>query len=72
MTMNYVEKKQQLVIERMKMDRFFSLFLDKFERKMDPENTNTPIWKLYKKESERYNRVCQEIRNMEYWIKKNV
>jgi hypothetical protein len=70
--MDYVAKHQELTIERMKMDRFFTMFLDKFEKKMDPDKPNTPIWKLYKKETARYNKLCQEIRNTEYWIKKNV
>jgi hypothetical protein len=70
--MNYVAKRNDLLAEKMKLDKFFTMFLDKFERKMDPENTNTPVWKLYKKESARYNKICQEIRNAEYWIAKNV
>lgn len=70
--MNYKAKRQELLIEKMKLDKFFTMYLDKFERKMDPENPNTPIWKLFKKESEKYSKVCQEIRNCEYWIKKNV
>ena len=70
--MNYVEKKNQLVVEKMKMDKFFSMYLEKFERKMDPEKTNTPIWDLYKKKVKEYNALNQEIRNCEYWITKYV
>lgn len=70
--MDYIKKHQELLVEKMKMDKFFTMFLDKFERKMDADRPNNPIWKLYKKESERYNKLCQEIRNTEYWIKKNV
>ena len=70
--MNYVEQHQQLVVEKMKMDRFFSLFLEKFDRKMDPNKTNTPIWDLYKKKTKEYNELCQKIRNTEYWIRKAV
>jgi hypothetical protein len=70
--MNYVAKHNQLCAERMKMDRFFTMFLDKFGSKMDPEKPNTPQWKLYRKKHEEYGKLSQEIRNVEYWIKKNV
>lgn len=68
--MSHFEKHQQLVVEKMKLDKFFSMFLEKFERKMDPDNTDTPIWKLYKLKMREYGKVAQEIKNEEYWIKK--
>ena len=68
--MNYREKHQQLVVQKMKLDKFFSMFLEKFERKMDPDNTDTPIWKLYKTKMKEYGKISQEIKNEEYWIKK--
>ena len=70
--MDYVSKHQDLCIEKMKMDKFFTMYLDKFDKQMDPSKPNTPIWKLFKKKSDEYNKLCQEIRNTEYWIKKNV
>ena len=39
--MTLIEKRNFLFSERMKMDKFFTMFLDKFERKMDPEKPNT-------------------------------
>ena len=68
--MNWIEKRNSAMLERMKLDRFFSLFLDKFERKMDPDNTNTPIWKLYKQKLKEYDKVQHDIKSAEYWIKK--
>jgi hypothetical protein len=65
-----IEKRNELVAERMKLDKFFTMFLDKFERKMDPEKPNTPIWKLYRQKHAEYSKLTQEIRNTEYWIKK--
>ena len=59
-------------MQKMKLDKFFTMYLDKFDRKMDHENPNTPIWKLFKQKSAEYTKVCQDIRNCEYWIKKNV
>jgi hypothetical protein len=70
--MDYKTRRQQLMVEKMKLDKFFTMYLDKFDKQMDPEKPNTPIWKLYKQKSAEYNKLCQEIRNTEYWIKKNV
>jgi hypothetical protein len=70
MDMTLFEKRNNLLAEKMKMDKFFTMFLDKFERKMDPENSNTPIWKLYKEKHKEYGRICQEIRNTDYYIKR--
>ena len=68
--MNLIEKRNHLLIERMKMDKFFTLFLDKYERKMDPENTDTPIWKLYKTKLKEYDKIQYEIKATEYWMSK--
>jgi len=70
--MDLIEKRNNLVVEKMKLDKFFSMFLEKFEKKMDPDNTNTPIWKLYKTKLKEYGLIDQEIKNTEYWIRKNV
>ena len=68
--MNLNEKYNSLQIEKMKLDKFFSMFLEKFERKMDPDNTDTPVWKLYKTKLKEYDKVSQELKHTEYWIKK--
>ena len=68
--MNLNEKYNSLQIEKMKLDKFFSMFLEKFERKMDSDKTDTPVWKLYKAKLKEYDKVSQELKNTEYWIKK--
>ena len=68
--MDLITKQNSLIAERMKMDKFFTMFLDKFERKMDPDRTDTPIWKLYKKKHKEYGQLCQEIRNTNYYIQR--
>jgi hypothetical protein len=68
--MNLTEKYNSLQIEKMKLDKFFSMFLEKFERKMDPDKTDTPVWKLYKTKLKEYDKVNQELKHTEYWIKK--
>ena len=70
--MSHFEKHQQLVVEKMKLDKFFSMFLEKFERKMDPDKTDTPIWKLYKTKLKEYDKINHGIRTAEYWITKSV
>lgn len=61
----------QLLGERMRLDKFFSMYLDKFERKMDSEKTNTPIWDLYKKKLKEYGDLQQVILAAEYYMKKS-
>lgn len=65
-----VDQQNQLFVQKMKLDKFFSLFLDKFERKMDPDNTDTPIWKLYKNKLKEYNDVQQSITAATYYLRK--
>jgi hypothetical protein len=57
--------------EKMKMDKFFTMYLDKFEKKMDPENTKTPIWDLYKKKYEEYGELDRSLKATEYYMKKH-
>ena len=66
--MNWNEQRQTLIVERMKLDKFFSMFLEKFERQMDPDRTDTPVWKLYKNKLKEYEKVSHELRTTQYWI----
>ena len=68
--MNWIDQREHLIIERMKLDKFFSMFLEKFERQMDPDKTDTPVWKLYKNKLKEYEKVQHDIRSAEYWINK--
>ena len=68
--MTLIEKYNSLQIEKMKLDKFFSMFLEKFERKMDSDATDTPVWKLYKTKLKEYEKVSQELKNTQYWINK--
>lgn len=61
-------ERQNLVISKMKMDRFFSLYLDKFGSKMDSDKTNTPIWKLYKQKMKEYGEIERNIKVLDYRI----
>jgi hypothetical protein len=68
--MTLTEKYNSLQIEKMKLDKFFSMFLEKFERKMDADKTDTPVWKLYKAKLKEYDKISQELKNTNYWIAK--
>lgn len=70
MDMDLITKYNNLLAERMKMDKFFTMFLEKFDRKMDPTRTDTPIWKLYRDKTKEYARICQELRNTNYYIQR--
>lgn len=60
----------ELIAQRMLLDRFFSMFLDKFERKMDSEKPDTPVWKLYNAKSKEYTELQRTITIAEYYMKK--
>ena len=64
------ELRNALVLEKMKLDKFFSMFLSKFERKMDPDRTHTPIWDLYKKKSKEYSELQRTITIADYYLNK--
>lgn len=57
-----------MMVERMKLDKFFSLFLDKFERKMDSDKIDTPIWKLYKIKLKEYEELQRSIKSSTYYL----
>lgn len=65
-------KHQSLIVQKMHLDKFFTLFLDKFHSKMDPDKPNTPIWKLYKNKLNEYDELQRQIRATEYYIKRSV
>jgi hypothetical protein len=68
--MTLIEKYSDLQVQKMKLDKFFSMFLEKFERQMDPDRTDTPVWKLYKNKLKEYEKVDHELRATQYWINK--
>ena len=63
-------RQSELLVERMKMDKFFSMYLDKFEKKMNPDITDTPVWTLYKKKLREYEDIQRAIKLSDYYLKK--
>jgi hypothetical protein len=65
-----IKERYELSLEKMKLDKFFSLFLDKYGSKMDPEKPDTNIWKLYKTKFKEYAELDTRIKTLEYRIQK--
>lgn len=63
---------KQLELKLMSLDKFFTLFLDRFEKQMNPDNPDTPIWKLYRAKTKEYHRVSTDIRIARYYDAKTV
>jgi len=66
-----IEQQSLLMADKMKLDKFFSMYLDKVGSKMDPDVPNTPVWKLYKEKLNEYESVTRRIRVLDFYIKGN-
>ena len=60
-----------LLNDKMKLDKFFSMYLDKVGNKMDSENTDTNIWKLYRTKSTEYSELNHAITTANYYLNKH-
>jgi len=69
MNTELIEKHQELIIKRMRLDRFFSDFLS--ENELDDTDTNTQEWKMYKNKIKEYNDLSYSIKSTEYKLKNN-
>lgn len=63
-----INQRSSLQVEKMRLDKFFSMFLDKVGGRMDPDKTNTPEWKLYKAKMKEYGDLSTAIRTLDYRI----
>lgn len=52
------------------MDKWFDKYLDMFEKKMKPEDSNTSIWKLYHSKSNEYSELQSLIRTTDAYLRK--
>lgn len=70
-----IQKLQEIYIsllsDKMKLDKFFSMYLDKFGDKMDSEKTDTKIWKLYNSKSKEYSELNHAINSANYYLNKH-
>lgn len=66
-----LEKMQQeLIREKFILGAFMTKFLDKFERKMNPDKTDTPVWDLYHTKMREYNRIDGLIKCAQYYLER--
>lgn len=62
-----------LVVEKMKMDRFFSEFLEETESEMNESNTfDSPAWVTYKQKLKEYANIESFLNQSKYYLNKNV
>lgn len=61
------------VVEKMKMDKYFSMFLDENEHEMNlSENYDSPAWKTYREKLKYYDEVERFLTKSRYYLSKNV
>lgn len=63
------EVHHQLIIERMKLDKYFSVFLDKHEESMYNDDCDPAIWAEYKSHLQEYSDLAKFIRVTEIKLK---
>lgn len=59
---------QELIREKVLLGAFMTKFLDKFERKMNADKVDTPIWDLYHAKMREYNRVDGLVKCAQYYL----
>lgn len=59
---------QELIREKVLLGAFMTKFLEKFERKMKADKTDTPIWDLYHAKMREYNRIDGLIKCSQYYL----
>ena len=67
-----VESYTETLAHKMRLDKFFTKFLDTVGDQMNSDNTDTPVWKLYKAKLKEYDEVNKKIREFQYWANKSV
>lgn len=60
------QKRNDYVMEKMKLDKFFSVFLE--EHNLDVEETNSKNWLIYKNKLVEYDLLNQKIKWSEYYL----
>lgn len=61
---------QKLIVQKMKLDKFFSVFLDNTE--LDETDPNTIDWVVYKEMMKDYGRIDHLLTTTKYHLKHNV
>lgn len=56
------------IIEKMKLDKFFSMFLDAYPLDADDDTNESPLWKLYKQKLKEYQETENAINRIKFHI----
>ena len=59
-------KRNEFVTEKMKLDKFFSIFLE--EHNLDMEDINSKNWLIYKQKLTEYEVINQKIKWSDYYL----
>jgi hypothetical protein len=64
---------QSFVAEKMKLDKYFSIFLDDNADEMDKCDTyDSPAWKTYKEKLKEYHAIETNLKHTQYFLNKHV
>ena len=58
--------RNDFVVEKMKLDKFFSVFLE--ENNLDMEDINSNKWSMYRNKLKEYSSVTQKIKWSDYYL----
>ena len=60
------QKRNEFLMEKMKLDKFFSVFLE--EHNLDMEEHNSKNWLIYKQKLAEYQLLNQKIKWSDYYL----
>lgn len=61
------------VVEKMALDKYFSVFLEESEDEMSQsQNFDSPAWKIYKEKLKEYDEIEKLVTRSRYYLNKNV
>lgn len=58
-----------LINRQTQLNKWFDLFLDKFNEKLENENRFSPVWNLYHHKLEEYQDLSRSINTVEFYLK---
>ena len=72
-SLNISEIHYAFVLEKMRMDKYFSMFLDETEEEMNQsENFDSPAWITYREKMKEYDVIERFVSHSKYYLTKHV
>lgn len=62
------EAYRDLLVRKMNLDRWFSVFLDEHGDEMDPSDNTTPVWREYRTKLAEYENTERLITTATYYL----